>query len=147
MADEPEISSEIALVHRTLIAYSRALTHFSTRGALEEKNGIVLCAGGTWIPMIANTAFRLESDVSPTELVGRADDFFGSLGRGYTVPVRDNGQDEDLRAACLAAGLRALRFRDSRHGLPRGFCPNGPHPRASSCATSTAPRAYGSSPR
>ena len=55
--------------------------------------------------MIANTAFRLEPDVSPTELVARADDFFGRLGRGYTVPVRDNGEDEDLRAACLAAGL------------------------------------------
>jgi hypothetical protein len=107
MAHEPEASSadHIALVHRTLVAYSRALTRFSTRGELAEADGIVLCAGGTWIPMIANTAFRLESDVSPTELVERADDFFGGLGRGYTVPVRDNGEDEDLRAACLAAGL------------------------------------------
>ena len=35
----------------------------------------------------------------------RADAFFGALGRGYTVPVRDNGEDEDLRVACLAGGL------------------------------------------
>lgn len=107
MAHESKASSadHIALVHRTLIAYSRALTRFSTRGALGETHGVVLCAGGTWIPMIANTAFRLDPDVPPTELVERADDFFGALGRGYTVPVRDNGEDEDLRAACLAAGL------------------------------------------
>jgi hypothetical protein len=55
--------------------------------------------------MIANTAFRRERDVSATELVNRADTFFGAMGRGYTVPVRDNGEDEDLRGACLAAGL------------------------------------------
>jgi hypothetical protein len=93
------------LVHRTLIAYSRALTRFSTAGSLEDRDGIVLCAGGTWIPMIANSAFRREPDVSPRELVERADAFFSALGRGYTVSVRDNGEDEDLRAACLAAGL------------------------------------------
>jgi hypothetical protein len=97
--------SHVDLVHRTLVAYSRALTRFSTRGALEDRDGIVLCAGGTWIPMIANTAFRRERDVSATELVNRADTFFGAMGRGYTVPVRDNGEDEDLRGACLAAGL------------------------------------------
>jgi hypothetical protein len=107
MTHEPDVHSagHVALVHRTLVAYSRALTHFGTRGGLEEHDGIVLCAGGTWIPMIANTAFRLEPDVSPTELLTRADAFFGGLARGYTVPVRDNGEDEDLRAACLAAGL------------------------------------------
>jgi hypothetical protein len=107
MTDGADVHTEfhVDLVHRTLVAYSRALTHFSTRGSLEDRDGMVLCAGGTWIPMIANTAFRREPDVSPTELVHRADAFFGALGRGYTVPVRDNGEDEDLRAACLAAGL------------------------------------------
>ena len=107
MTDGLDVHSgnHVDLVHSTLIAYSRALTRFSTRGSLEDRDGIVLCAGGTWIPMIANTAFRREADVSPTELVNRADAFFGVLGRGYTVSVRDNGDDEDLRAACLAAGL------------------------------------------
>jgi hypothetical protein len=107
MTDGPDAhaGSAIDLLHRTLVAYSRALTRFSTRGSLEDRDDIVLCAGGTWIPMIANTAFRREPDVSATELVKRADAFFGALGRGYTVSVRDNGQDEDLRAACLAAGL------------------------------------------
>ena len=37
--------------------------------------------------------------------MNRADAFFGAMGRGYTVSVRDNGEDEDLRAASLAAGL------------------------------------------
>jgi hypothetical protein len=107
MTDGADVHSEteVALVHRTLVAYSRALSGFSTRGSFEDRDNIVLCAGGTWIPMIANSAFRREPDVSPTELVNRADAFFGAMRRGYTVPVRDNGEDEDLRAACLAAGL------------------------------------------
>ena len=33
-----------------------------------------------------------------------AEDFFGALGRGYTIKVR-TGED-DLRAACEAAGLK-----------------------------------------
>ena len=131
MVHEPELSAaeHVSLVHRTLIAYSRALTHFGTRGALEEHDGNVLCAGGTWIPMIANTAFRLHRDVSPTELVARADDFFGGLGRGYTVPVRDNGEDEDLRVACLAAGLEIFGGETPdmvcRGPLPEGSAPEG----------------------
>ena len=38
-------------------------------------------------------------------LIARADTFFKSLGRGYTVKVRDSGEDDDLRHACLQAEL------------------------------------------
>jgi len=97
--------TDVELCHRTLIAFNRGMTSWASRGSLDEDGGVVLCAGGTWIPMIANTAFRLEATVPPDELVERADRFFGDLGRGFTVPVRDNGEDEDLRQACVAAGL------------------------------------------
>ena len=94
--------------HRNLVAYNRALTRYATRGALEEGGGVVLCAGGSWIPVVGNSAFRTAEDVEAPELVARAESFFGRLGRGFTVKVRDDGSDEDLRAAALHAGLETF---------------------------------------
>jgi hypothetical protein len=99
---------ETTIGHRALIAYHRALTRYATRGALEEGGGIVLCAGGSWLPVVANCAFRTSEDVDAGEVVARADSFFGRMGRGFTVKVRDDGSDEDLRSAALAAGLETF---------------------------------------
>jgi hypothetical protein len=102
MAQSP---TEAELGHHNLIAFSRSLSRWGSRGALEEGNGVVLCAGGTWIPVIANSAFRADVALGGDELIARADAFFGTLARGYSVKVRDSGEDDDLRAACEAAGL------------------------------------------
>jgi GNAT superfamily N-acetyltransferase len=96
---------EARVAQLTLIAFNRALAGWSTKGALEERDGAVLCAGGTWIPVVANGAFRTDDTFDATELVARADAFFGGLARGFTVKVRDSGEDEDLRRACEGAGL------------------------------------------
>jgi hypothetical protein len=93
---------------QNLISFNRALTRWSSSGALEESGGAVLCAGGTWIPVVANSAFRRDDTLEATELLGRADAFFAGLGRGYTVKVRDTGADADLQRACTAAGLEAF---------------------------------------
>ena len=85
-------ASELLLAQRNLIAFNRALTRWSTRGALEEDGGAVLCAGGTWIPVVANGAFREDESLPGGELVARADAFFGGRARGYSVKVRDNGR-------------------------------------------------------
>ncbi len=103
MASPPE--SEAALGQRNLIAFNRALTRWASKGALEESSGAVLCAGGSWIPVVANGAYRWDDSFGASELVARADAFFGSLARGYSIKVRDNGKDDDLREACEAAGL------------------------------------------
>jgi hypothetical protein len=97
--------AEAAQGHHALIAFNRALTRYATRGALEEDRGVVLCAGGSWIPVVANVSFRTGENVDPGEMVARADTFYGNLGRGFTVMVRNDGSDEDLRAAALEAGL------------------------------------------
>ena len=97
--------SPAALGHRNLIAFNRALTRWGTRGVLEEEGGAVLCAGGTWLPVVANGAFRSDDALDGAELVARADAFFAGLGRGFALKVRDSGEDEDLRKACAAAGL------------------------------------------
>ncbi len=100
--------SESELAQRNLIAFNRAATRWASRGALEEGGGAVLCAGGTWIPVVGNGAFRDDDALPGAELIARADAFFGGMARGYSVKVRDNGQDEDLREACRTAGLDAF---------------------------------------
>ena len=100
-----EAAQQAQLAQRNLIAFNRALTRWASKGALEESDGAVFCAGGTWIPVVANGAFRDDDAISGTELVSRAEAFFGGLARGYSVKVRDNGEDEDVRRACEAAGL------------------------------------------
>jgi GNAT superfamily N-acetyltransferase len=90
---------------RNLIAFSRALTRWGSRGAFQESDGVVLCAGGTWIPVVDNSAYRRDVGISAADLIERADVFFGGLARGFTVKVRDDGPDEDLRRACAEAGL------------------------------------------
>ena len=97
--------TEAALGHRTLIAFNRALTRWGTGGRLEEGGGAVLCAGGSWIPVVANGAFRDDDTLGGEVLVERADAFFAGLARGFSIKVRDSGEDDDLRAACAAAGL------------------------------------------
>jgi hypothetical protein len=102
---KPPTASEAELGHRTLIAFNRALTHWSSRGALLESGGAVLCASGTWIPVVANGAFRSDDTLNGSSLVAAADGFFASMTRGFTIKVRDSGADDDLRVACVEAGL------------------------------------------
>jgi hypothetical protein len=104
----PSPNSEAALGQANLIAFNRAMTRFSTKGALEEQDGCVLCAGGSWLPVVANGAFRNREDVRGADLIARAESFFRRFARGFTVKVRDTGEDDDLRADCLAAGLEAF---------------------------------------
>jgi hypothetical protein len=101
-------SPEAALGQATLIAFNRAMTRWSTNGALEERDGCVLCAGGSWLPVVANEAFRTDDRVTGPELIAHAESFFGRFARGFAVKIRDTGQDDDLRAACAAAGLEAF---------------------------------------
>jgi hypothetical protein len=105
---KPRIPSEAQLGHRNLIAFNRALTRWGSHGALDEGDGVVLCASGTWIPVVANGAFRSEDSLNGTTLIGRADAFFTDLNRGYTIKVRDSGEDDDLRLACEEEGLEAF---------------------------------------
>jgi hypothetical protein len=104
----PQELDQAALGHRNLIAFNRALTSWGSRGALEESDGAVLCAGGTWIPVVANDAFRSDDALEGSELIARADAFFNGLARGFSIKVRDSGEDDDLRRACGAAGMEAF---------------------------------------
>jgi hypothetical protein len=109
MVDDTELPDETGrLGHLNLIELSRESTRWGIGGALEESDGIVLFATGTWIPVICNGAFRTDDSASPAELIARADTFFADRDRGYTVMVRDLPEDDDLRRACENAGLTAF---------------------------------------
>ncbi len=101
-------ANEVELGHANLIAFNRAQARWSTKGAVEEVDGCVLCAGGSWLPVVANAAFRTGPTVDGSDLITHAQSFFGGFARGFSVKVRDTGQDDDLRDACLAAGLESF---------------------------------------
>ena len=96
------------LGHLNLIENSRECARWGVTGAVEESDGIMLFASGSSLPVICNGAFRTDDTADPVELVTRADAFFGGRGRGYTVMVRDQPADDDLRRACSAQGLLAF---------------------------------------
>lgn len=96
------------LGHLNLLELSRESTRWGWSGAIEESDGILLFATGSWLPVVCNGAFRSDDSASPAELIGRADSFFGSRGRGYTVMVHDTPDDEDLRESCRAGGLQVF---------------------------------------
>jgi ribosomal protein S18 acetylase RimI-like enzyme len=98
-------AKEVALGHSNLIAFNRAQAGWSTKGAVEEVDGCVLCAGGSWLPVVANCAFRTRPDVGGSDLIAHAQSFFGGFARGFSVKVRDTGEDDDLRSSLEAAGL------------------------------------------
>jgi hypothetical protein len=100
--------NEVRLGHENLIAYCRATTQWASKGSLHDEGGALLFAGGSWIPLIGNGAFRTHDGVAPEALLRQADAFFARRKRGDSVKVRDNGLDDDLRAACEAHGLAAF---------------------------------------
>jgi hypothetical protein len=94
--------------HRALIAYSCALAGWSERGATRQADGIVAYASGSWLPIGGNGVFRLDASVGAAQVIDMAEHFFWERRRGYGVKVRDTGEDDDLGAACAAAGFEAF---------------------------------------
>jgi len=99
---------DASLGHQNLLAYNRAMTQWCSKGALREEDGALLVAGGSWIPLVGNGAFRTEETIAPGALLARADTFFARRKRGYTVKVRESAEDSDLQEACEAHGLVAF---------------------------------------
>lgn len=78
------------------------------RGRIEERDGLLCYATGTEFPVTCNGAVRLDPALPAGETVERADAWFGALGRGYTLHVRDLDEDAELVEVATAAGLLAL---------------------------------------
>ena len=63
MSDE----NEVRLGHQNLIEYSRAATQWASKGSLHQDRTALLYAGGSWIPVVGNGAFRTDDAAEPYE--------------------------------------------------------------------------------
>jgi hypothetical protein len=107
--------SAAELAHHNFVDFARRSAHWSgERGAVEERDGIVLYATGTDFPAVCNGVLRTGDDLtgqslSGTQIVEIADRWFADRGKGYTVWVREiDGVDDDLAKAAEQAGLLAV---------------------------------------
>lgn len=98
---------ERRLGHLNLVEFWRECARWGVGGRVEETDGVVLYATGSFVPVDLNGAFRTGPDIDPAEVLDQAEWFFGPLERGYCVRVRDD-EDGDLRRACEQRGL--VRF-------------------------------------
>ena len=92
--------------HVNLIDSSRQLFELDSGVRIEAGDGWLLGAGTSSNPAISNAAFRVDDGLDPAELLTRAREFFGRLGRGFSLWTRgDAEEDRDLLEAATAQGL------------------------------------------
>src|SRR3989442_7226860 len=85
------------LGHLNLMEFSRELTRWGG-GRLEERDGVLLFASGSTMPVLVNGAFRLTDDVAAGSMIKLANAFFSDFGRGYSVMARATRDADDLPA-------------------------------------------------
>lgn len=95
--------------HLNLVESSRRLFELDSGAAVEAGEGWMFGAGTASHPVISNAAFRVDDELDPEELLGRARGFFGTRRRGFAVWARaGTEEDRDLIAALERAGLRKV---------------------------------------
>jgi hypothetical protein len=91
--------------HLNLAEFSRESARWGDAGRLSERDGYLLFATGTEFPVLCNGVVRLDDHVSAGVVLDAADRWFGDLGRGYTVMIRDLDVDQDLEVEAKARGM------------------------------------------
>ncbi len=111
---QPTVRDDLA--DRNCREFSRLLVRVAGTGAvLEERDGALFCASATSFPVLFNIAWRTDPGLDARRFVQRADEWFASLGRGWSVMVRTDSADGDLREAVDEAGLTALLDAPAMH--------------------------------
>ncbi len=101
------LSCSTKMIQLNVIDHWRRSTTWSLGGRAYDDGHIGLYATGS-PAAINNRAFRLSPDADFVAMIDAADEFFLSLGRGYSITVTDTMEDEELRAACRLRRLIAL---------------------------------------
>ena len=119
-----------ARCHANCIEYAREGARGSgAEGQLVEHDGVVLFAGGSDFPVLANGAFRVDPSVPAAAVVERADAWFAERGRGWSIGTTSwRGADEDLIEAALARGLLTVTDQPAMvcdERLPDALPPEG----------------------
>ncbi|HTZ10001.1 MAG TPA: GNAT family N-acetyltransferase [Acidimicrobiales bacterium] len=98
-----------------LAATMRLHARTAPGATMEEGDGLLLFSTAPrWPSPYHNGAIRLDPDLAPAEVLGRAEAFFAGRAPGYCVWIAAHA-DTDLEEAALAAGHPAI----SPEGTPR----------------------------
>jgi ribosomal protein S18 acetylase RimI-like enzyme len=102
-------ASPLQRAHLNLVDSSRQFFELDASAAIEAEPGWLFGAGRSSHPAISNGAFRRDDSVDAGELIARAKEFFAARGRGFSVWVRgEQEEDRDLTAAAKAAGFQLV---------------------------------------
>jgi hypothetical protein len=98
------------LGHLNLLEFSRSMARWSgVDGKVVEDGGVLMFASGTSFPVLLNGAARLDPSVTAEEMLSAADAFFGALGRGYSLRLREGHvEDDEIRARAESVGWSVL---------------------------------------
>jgi hypothetical protein len=109
MAASGSTEPALARAHLNLVESSRRLFELDPGAVVERGEGWMFGAGTPSHPAISNAAFRTDDGVDPEAFIARARAFFGEMGRGFVVWMRDSvAEDRDLASAAEAAGLEEV---------------------------------------
>ncbi len=106
-----EVPNGLELAFLSNVEYFRELTRRSG-GTVLDQDGVTCFASPHPMPFLVSGAFRIDQAASAADVLDRAEDFFGALGRGVALNALE-GRDEDLISAAVAAGYTA-----SEHPTP-----------------------------
>jgi hypothetical protein len=119
-------TAEAVAGNLNLLEFTREDVRWQRPSTILEEDGVLMFAGSSNFPAYNNGVHRTNDTTPGTEVISRANEFFGALERGYSVWIRDTGEDDDLRAACEAALIGA--FADSPQMICRTRLADQPLP-------------------
>lgn len=121
-----EHAREIELADLSLAGALRHFAEHAPTGAVEQRGGILLFAGGHRYPgAYCNGALRLDAGVEPATLVQAASSFFAPRRRGYAVWIGDHA-DADLEAHVRGLGFFQRPPPEGMPGMVLGEMPPDP---------------------
>lgn len=112
-----EVPDGLELAFLSNLEYFRDLTRRSG-GTVLDQDGVTCFASTHPMPFLVSGAFRHDQMASPADVLDRAEDFFGALGRGFALSAL-GGRDDDLISAAVAAGFVASDHPDPLQVLGR----------------------------
>jgi ribosomal protein S18 acetylase RimI-like enzyme len=118
--------AEAVVGNLNLLEFTREDVRWQRPHTILEESGVLVFAGASDFPAYNNGVHRVDDTVPGEEVIARAREFFGARTRGFSVWIRDTGEDDDLAAAADAALIGA--FADSPQMICRNRLPEAPVP-------------------
>jgi hypothetical protein len=119
---------DFAALDANLVESLREGSRWQRGARLVEADGLLLARGSTSFPVgTSNGVMRLDRNVSASEVIARAREFFAAEGRAFTLWVRGE-PDADLEAAAEAAKMMRISETPTPWMVLRRRLPDAPTP-------------------